>query len=89
MAVLFVQHKVEDYSRWRPVFDEMGAVRNAHGATGWRVLRDAANPNDIIILTDFPDVEHARGYAQAPELRAAMQRAGVNGRPTVLLLDEA
>jgi heme-degrading monooxygenase HmoA len=89
MSTLFVHHKVEDYTKWRPVFDEMGAVRKAHGASGWRVLRDAANPNELIILTEFPNPDSARRYAQAPELRDAMQRAGVSGRPEVLFLDEA
>jgi quinol monooxygenase YgiN len=89
MATLFVHHKVEDYAKWRPVFDEIGKVRTTHGATGWRVLRDSANPNEIIILTEFPDPESARGYAQSPDLREAMQRAGVSGRPEILFLNEA
>jgi heme-degrading monooxygenase HmoA len=89
MSTLLVHHKVEDYAKWRPVFDEMGAARKAHGATGWRVLRDAADPNDIVILTEFPDADSARRYAQAPELREAMQRAGVTVRPEVLFLNEA
>src|SRR5439155_16045997 len=36
---VIVQHHVQDYERWKPVFDEHGAVRRQHGATGHRIHR--------------------------------------------------
>jgi quinol monooxygenase YgiN len=89
MAQLFVQHKVEEYAKWRAVFDEMTAVRATTGSTGYSVFRNAADPNEVIILSEFPDLDQARQYAQLPELRQAMQRAGVISQPVVLFLEEA
>jgi hypothetical protein len=34
MAKLIVQHRVQDYARWKPIFDEHGKVRQKHGAKG-------------------------------------------------------
>jgi hypothetical protein len=89
MIQLFVHHKVKDYATWRPVFDEMGAIRAQHGSTGARVFRNAADSNELVIITDFPTLDNARQYGQAPELREAMQRAGVISQPEVLFLEEA
>jgi quinol monooxygenase YgiN len=89
MTQLYVQHKVEEYAKWRAVFDEMTSVRAATGSTGYHVFRNAADPNEIVILSEFPNVDQARLYAQSPDLRQAMQRAGVTSQPIVLFLEEA
>jgi hypothetical protein len=86
MTQLLVHHKVQDYAAWRPVFDEMGAVRAQNGSTGAQVFRNAADSNEIVIIADL---DNARQYAQSPELREAMQRAGVVSQPEVLFLEEA
>jgi len=89
MAQLFVHHKVEDYPKWRRVFDEMDGLRKSFGMTGSRVLRAAADANEIVILTEWPSVDKARAYAQSADLKEGMQRAGVISQPEVLFLEEA
>ena len=88
MTYLLVRHKVEDYAKWKPVFDEHGAARKAGGSKGARVFRNTDNPNEPVIITEWPTLEQARKFAQSPDLREAMQRAGVIGMPDVLFLDE-
>jgi hypothetical protein len=34
-------------------------------------------------------LDNARRYAESPELREAMERAGVIGKPEILFLEEA
>jgi heme-degrading monooxygenase HmoA len=89
MTTLLVHHKVEDYSKWRAVFDEMDGVRRSMGQTAVQVLRAAADPNEIVILTTWPTVEHARAYGQLPDLKAAMEKGGVISQPEILILEEA
>jgi heme-degrading monooxygenase HmoA len=89
MAHLFVHHKVADYKAWRPVFDELDALRQQFGQTSARVYRNAADPNELVIMTEWPSLDAARAYSQAPELRQGMQRAGVISQPEVLFLEEA
>ena len=44
MPYLLVRHKVEDYERWKPVFDhDHGATREQSGSKGGPILR---NPDD-------------------------------------------
>lgn len=89
MSYLLVQQSVEDYNKWKAVFDEHGAARQAAGSKGGFVLRNADDPNQITILLEWDNLDSARAFAGSDELREAMQRAGVTGPPNVYFLDEA
>jgi hypothetical protein len=89
MSYLLVRHKVEDFAKWKIVFDEMEASRKEHGSQGALVLRNADNLQEIVILTEFKELTGSQQYAQSPELREAMQRAGVRERPDVYFLELA
>ena len=88
MSYLIVSHEVKDYAKWKPVFDEHGAFRKANGSKGGRLLRNAQDPNRLTILFEWESVDKAQQFAQSPELRAAMEEAGVTGQPQVSFLEE-
>lgn len=88
MAQLYVHHKVEDYPKWRKVFDDMEKTRRSMGETGFRVYHTASNPNEIVIITDWASADKARAYSQLPDLKQAMQNGGVISQPEVLILEE-
>ena len=90
MPYLLSQISVEDYERWKPVFDENRATRQATGSKGGFVLRNADDANQITVLLEWDDLDKARAYADSDDLREAMQRAGVivTGTPTAYFLDE-
>lgn len=84
MATMVIRHPVADYGSWRTVYDGAGAsLRDAHGCTSQRVLRDASDPDTILVLHDFPTLDAARSFAGDPSLKAAMDRAGVAGPPRI------
>ena len=87
MPYMLVQHSVENYDKWKLIFDEHGATRQAAGSKGGVVLRNADDPNQITILLEWDNLENARAFAGSDELREAMQRAGVTGPPNVYFLD--
>ena len=89
MTKVIVQHRVADYDRWLPVFNEHEAVRRQYGATGHSITRVASDPNTVVIVNDFATLEGALGFAQDPSLPAAMARGGVEGAPQVWIGDEA
>lgn len=51
------------------------------GAKGGRILRNPADPNDLTMVFEWDTVDHAQAFAQSPELREVMQKAGVVGKP--------
>jgi heme-degrading monooxygenase HmoA len=87
MPYLLFRYKVADYDRWKPVLDQRGATRQAKGSRGGQVFRNANDPNELVILFEWSDLEQARQFAQSEELRQAMQQAGVADQPDIYLLE--
>jgi heme-degrading monooxygenase HmoA len=89
MPYLLVRHKVEDYERWKRVFDhDHGATRERSGSKGGWILRNAEDLNELVILLEWDSLENAQRFANADDLREAMQRAGVADQPDVYFLEE-
>lgn len=89
MATVAVRHRVNDYDAWKIVYDEHGTNRNELGCTGYEILRDDADPNEVLVLTHWPSMKNARAFASDPSLGEAMSRAGVVGAPRIEFYDEA
>ena len=82
-ARLFVRHEVADYGVWRKAFDAFAPTQKKLGVIGSAVYRSADNANDVTVIHDFRSVEKAKAFAAAPELKAAMEKAGVKGAPQI------
>ena len=89
MPHLLVHHKVEDYGKWKPVFDEHSSFRSQSGSKGGKIFRSADNPNDLFILFEWDSVENIQKFAQSDSLKEAMQKAGVVGMPDVYFMEVA
>ena len=50
MAYMLVRHKVEDYEKWKPVFDDHQATRRESGGKGGFLFCNADDPNETLIL---------------------------------------
>ncbi len=88
MPSILFRLNVEDYARWKPVFDEHSATRKDMGSKGGQLFRDAGDPNQVVVLMEWDNLERARQFTQSDVLREAMQRSGVSGQPDVYFLDE-
>jgi heme-degrading monooxygenase HmoA len=88
MSYVITRIKVADYARWKEVFDAGGAFRQSYGSQGGRLFRSASDPNELILLTQWDNLEKARQFAQSEELKADVQKAGHLGQPDVYFLEE-
>jgi uncharacterized protein (DUF1330 family) len=88
MPWMLVRHKVEEYAKWKPAFDEHGAARKAIGSKGGYLFRNVDDPNEVVVLIDMVDLQKAREFVQSEDLRESMQKSGVADQPDVYLLDE-
>jgi hypothetical protein len=87
MCYLVVRHKVADYAKWRPVYDEDNARRRANGATGVsQVYRDVDDPNTTIAIMEWDNPENALKFANDPALADVMKKAGVIGQPSLVAI---
>ncbi len=88
MPYLIVRHKVQDYARWKPIFDEHAATRKAAGSKGGQLLRNSNDPNELVVILEWDDLEKARQFVQSHDMREIMQRAGIVDQPDMYFLDE-
>ena len=89
MATMLVQHTVKDFAEWKKVYDSVVDLRASSGELSDQIYRDASDRNKLTVIFKWDSLENARNYAESPELKAAMERAGVEGPPTIIFLNEA
>ena len=86
---MLIQHTVKDYAEWKKVFDAGFGLRKSNGEISAQVYRDASDPFKITTINQWNSVDNAQKFAHSPELKAAMDKAGVVGVPAVYFLNEA
>ncbi|HEX4822093.1 MAG TPA: hypothetical protein VFV00_17945 [Acidimicrobiales bacterium] len=89
MTTVAVRHHVADFETWLVTYKEHGAVRDRLGCTSDKVLRDDKDPNDVLVLTDWPSASAAHQFVSDPSLPDAMKKAGVTGEPRIEIYEEA
>ena len=87
--IMMVRHAVEDYRKWRPVFDGDMGKQKAAGLTNPCVYRSADDGNAVLILWDAEDRQRASDFATAASLKLAMTHVGVVGTPDVSFQEAA
>ena len=85
MLRMFVRHDVADYDAWKKGYDDFDETRRGMGVTGDAVYQAADNPTDVTVTHDFESEDAARAFVSSPELKGAMENAGVVGEPQVWL----
>ena len=80
---IYVRHDVTDYTAWRKAYDAFDAKRRKMGVIGQAVYRSIDDANDVTVTHDFSNAEKAKAFASSPDLKAAMENAGVKGTPQI------
>ncbi len=88
MAIVTVRHSVNDYPKWKTVYDEGKSMVKSMGGKRQTLYKNAEKPNELIIVTEVDSIENAKKLVQSEELRNAMQKGGVVGSPVITFLDE-
>lgn len=83
MFTLFVRHTVENYEKWKQGYDKFARRRKAVGVKSASVHIDPNDPNTVIVTHQFEDGHAAMAYAKSEELKSAMAKAGVLGKPDI------
>jgi quinol monooxygenase YgiN len=89
MASILIQHTVKDYTEWKKEFDSAKDLRTSSGELSYQIYRDATDTNKLTVMNKWNSMANAQKFAHSPELKAAMEKAGVMGTPTIYFLNEA
>jgi hypothetical protein len=88
-TVLIVTHKVKNFATWKSGFDAGEAARIHAGIRITGLYQSMDDANDVTMIADVEDVEKMKAFFDNPELKAAMEKAGVASHPEMKLLKSA
>ena len=77
MIYLYVNHKVKDFTLWKPYFDRDEEERLKSGIELNKLFCSANDCNDVHILFEVPSREKAQKFFENHRLKEMMQKAGV------------
>lgn len=88
-TVMAINHEVADFDAWKTAYDGVREMQQASGVRFQQVLRMPSEPNRIYVTHTFDTREAAEAFAANPELKAAMDAAGVDGASVkIMFFDE-
>ena len=86
MAHMLIRHKVADFSKWKPMYEDHRSAREAAGLTDLYLWRNTDDPNEVILLFEAKDLATAKHFATSADLKEKMRAAGVQGAPDIVYL---
>jgi len=89
MPHLIVRVTVQDFDRWRIVYDSNLPARQSAGLKELNLWRNADKSNEVVLLFDVSDIAKAKAYTLSPELKEKLKAGGVIGpAENLFLLDK-
>lgn len=88
MAYMLGRIAVEDYATFKKTFDSKEDMRQAAGAVSSTVYQSVDDPNEIVVQVEFPTADAAKAFSTSDGLRNAIQQAGVQGQPRILVVNK-
>ena len=88
MAHVAIRIKVRDYAAWRRVFDEYAPRRRTGGEVSYQIYHLEEDRNSLALMFEWDSLENAKAFLASDTLREGMEKAGVEGEPTILFLND-
>ncbi|MCA1622560.1 MAG: cyclase [Acidobacteria bacterium] len=85
---MIARARVQDYSEWKTGYDAHEPSRAAAGLTEKHLLQDANDPNTVMLIFEAEDLKRAEEFSKSDDLREAMQKSGVLGKPDTYFLKD-
>jgi quinol monooxygenase YgiN len=83
-----ITHQVEDFASWKTGFDSNLSFRKANGEQSAQVYRDEIDRNKVTVVMKWTSLASAHQFIQSPDLKAAMAKTGVVGKPEISFVTE-
>lgn len=74
---LLCQNKVENYQRWRQIFDSEANAQRDAGLKLEYIWRDINEQNSVFFLFSVENFESAKAFLNAPITKEQAKRSGV------------
>lgn len=82
-----IKHKVADFAKWLPLYESHDTARIRYGLHNFMIGRGVKDSNMVIVALWMDDFEKAKAFTELPDLKTAMQKGGVVGKPEISFMD--
>ncbi len=82
-----IYHEVEDYDKWKKVFDDFERTRKEFKEVSYEVGTINGNSKMIYVMNQWNNMQDYNMFVNDDKLKAAMENAGVIGQPTFLIFN--
>lgn len=86
MSFYIVNHKVEDFSQWKKIYDEFEPAREQAGIKEHYALQSADDPNHVLVVGEG-DLHAIQEFLGSEGLKEGMKNAGVSSEPIIFVGD--
>jgi hypothetical protein len=86
--MVIVTHKVANYEKWLKAYEMHDSARLASGLHDYVIGRGLQDSNVVLVALKADDTAKAKAFGKSPDLKKAMQKAGVVGAPMISVLTE-
>lgn len=87
MPTVIISHKVENYKKWKEIYDRDEERRSQAGLREISVGQKSDEPNMVYMVFDSSDPEKVKDMMQDPNLKDLMDDAGVISKPELIILE--
>jgi len=83
--IMVVRHKVSNFAKFKTSYDQHDSMRLANGIHSYVIGRGVQDSNIVMVAVKADDIAKAKAFAKDPGLKAAMQKGGMMGAPSIKL----
>jgi quinol monooxygenase YgiN len=87
MNYVLITHKVEDYHKWKKIFDTAAGIRKQAGEISYQVLKYQNDAKHIVHFSVWVSLARARAFFESPLLVKIRIDAGVKA-PVFVYLEQ-
>lgn len=74
---VLILHEVEDYARWKAIFDAAAQMRSDAGEIEYHLLASATNARQVVHFSRWRSLKAARAFFESEALVEIRRKAGV------------
>ncbi|MCH8903890.1 MAG: DUF3764 family protein [Bacteroidetes bacterium] len=86
MAVIILTHSVEDYDKWKPLYDDDRTRRDEAGLKEVICGQKSDDPKQVYVVWETDNPDSIQAMFDDPELKEKMEQAGVTSPPEITIV---
>lgn len=83
---VLIIHEVEDYEKWKAIFDDAAGIRRDAGEVAYQLLAYDTDATQVVHFSRWTSLDAARAFFESPKLVEIRRMAGVRA-PEFLYLN--